>query len=241
MVDIKDIFRIAGQAKGDTRKINHLAVTVDGTYIYASKKKERLEEVFLKTYANLQRVISQCIEKNIPILTFYLLPEYSEDEPNFSKSIDWIADIFGRFCRWDFINSNQVKISVFGKWYNLPGRAVEPIKEAIGCTKDYDRFFLNFCINYSGQEEIVDACRIIVKQVTAGKLNPDMISKETLKENLYTSYFIPPELIIKTGKAKKLKGFLLWDSVDSRIYFADKYWPEFSKSDFQNALDFYNA
>ena len=86
-------------------------------------------------------------------------------------------------------------------------------KQVIESTKDYDFFFTNFCINYSGHDEIVDACRLIARQVKAGKIDPNSISRETIKENLYSSYFIPPDLIIKNGKAT-ISGLLLWDSVN---------------------------
>ena len=126
-----------------------------------------------------------------------------------------------------------------GKWYDIPGRAVDSIKSAIEETKDYDEFFLNFCVNYDGQEEIVDACKLVCRQVKAGKLEVESITKELIKENLYSSYYLPPDLIIKSGKKRSTCGFLLWDSAYSEIYFMDKYFPECKITDFLKAIDMY--
>ncbi|MBW2993613.1 undecaprenyl diphosphate synthase family protein, partial [Candidatus Woesearchaeota archaeon] len=135
-----------------------------------------------------------------------------------------------------FIHKNKIKISALGKWYDIPSRALDSIKETIAETKDYDTFFLNFCINYDGQAEIVDACKMIARQINANKLDVDSITKETIKDNIYASYFLPPDLLIKTGKKKTTSGILLWDSPNTEIFFTKKNWPDFSKSNLMSAV-----
>jgi undecaprenyl pyrophosphate synthase len=39
----------------------------------------------------------------------------------------------------------------------LPQHTVDAVKKILDETKDYDCYFLNFCLHYDGQEEIVDA------------------------------------------------------------------------------------
>jgi undecaprenyl diphosphate synthase len=125
----------------------------------------------------------------------------------------------------------MVKVSVLGKWYDLNNRIVEPIKKLIEETKDYDNYFINFCINYNGQEEIVDACKLIARQISTGKTTIDAINREIIKDNIYSSYFLPPDIIIKTGQLKRTAGFLLWDSIYSEIFFVKKNWPEIEVKD----------
>ena len=103
-------------------------------------------------------------------------------------------------------------------------------------TRDYDQFFLNFCVNYDGQDEIVDACKLIGKKIQAEKMDPDSLSKDAIKENLYSSYFLPPELMIVMNGKKNLSGFLLWDSIQASIYFSDKNWSDFSANDMIKAI-----
>ncbi len=227
--------------KNSTKRPNHIALTMDGSFVYASKNKVPIEDVFQKNFQNMIDIIKESIDLDIPILTFNLFPEYLKKSPHFGEFMDFLIVLFTKLVEGEFIHTNQVKVSVFGKWYDLPGRVVDPIKDLVSETRDYDKFFLNFCINYHGQKEIVDACKLLIMQAMAGKLDPDSLDEVSLKETLYTSYFMPPDLIIKTGKAHRLKGFLLWDSVESKIYFADKYWPEFTKSDFEKAIDFYSG
>jgi undecaprenyl diphosphate synthase len=130
-------------------------------------------------------------------------------------------------------------VSILGKWYDLPSRVVEPIKRIIEETKDYDSFFLNLCINYDGKEEIVDACKMILRKALLEKAEVDSIDSDTIKDNIYSSYFLPPDVIVKTGTGKRLHGFLLWDSTQAVVYFSGVLWPEFREKDFIEAIRYY--
>ena len=66
-------------------------------------------------------------------------------------------------------------------------------------------------------------------------MDPGAISQELIKENLSTSYFMPPDILVINGE-KRLDGFMLWDSSDSRIYLTNKEWPEFNAIDFQKSI-----
>ena len=183
------------------------------------------------SFSNLVDIINYQVKINLPIMTICLLhgepnEEYVKELATFISSL--VSDTF---------KSKGVKFSVFGKWYNLPNAIVESIKNLIDSTKDNQDYYVNFCINYSGQEEILDACKLIARKVVAGKLDPDAITIDTIKENVYSSYFIPPELIIVNGKSKS--GLLLWDSVDACLYFTHKSAIDFDKSDIIDAISFY--
>ena len=221
------------------RPIRHLAITTHGMESWAEDHKKDIKEAYEKGFGTIKELVIMQVKQNIPILTIYLLPESLKREEYFSAFLDEFVLFFENLKNDDIIHKNQMKISALGKWYDLPGKAVESIKEIIEETKDYDKFFLNFCINYDGQEEIVDACKLIARQIKADKLDVDAITKETLKDNIYSSYFLPPNLIIKNGRIKNTSGLLLWDSIYSEIYFTGKNFPDFSKSDFSNAIEQY--
>ena len=91
-------------------------------------------------------------------------------------------------------------------------------------------------MNYDGQEGIVDALKLLVMQIKLVKIDPELIDKNSIKENLYSSYFLPPDLMIKNGNRKETSGFLLWDSVNTKIYFTNKLWPDFDKTEFMDAI-----
>ena len=211
----------------------HFAISLDNIFDWCRKNNINVNDGCSRYFEHVGRLIELQIKSKTPIFTIYLLfdaVEKSADE--YLAFSDHLAGFFSELCSSTALPENKVKISIFGKWYNLPGKAVESLKKIIEDTKEYDNFFLNFCINYDGQEEIVDVCKLIAKQVELGRIDPEMITKDTIKENLYASYFMPPDVILIYGE-KKLTGLLLWDSMNSKIVFSHKSFMEFEEDDVQ--------
>ena len=202
-------------------------------HIAIAMEKE-LEDTYNKRTSLIKDFVNIQIKLNIPIITIFLLSSGAKNSENFSFLMDDLAKLFNEIISNNKIHKDQIKVSVLGKWYDLPERVVNPIREIIESTKDYDRFFLNFCVNYDGHEEIVDACRIIARQIKSEKIDPESISRQLIKENLYSSYFISPDLIIENSR--EFSGLLLWDSKNSMIVSTGKQWPEFTKSDLFKAI-----
>ena len=45
-----------------------------------------------------------------------------------------------------------------------------------------------------------------------------------------------PDLLIRTGGDLRVSNFLLWEIAYSEIVVTDKYWPDFTKADFIDAI-----
>ena len=217
----------------------HIAIATVGKTAWAKKHKVPIEEAYEKSFIIIRSTVLSAIKLDVPIVTFYLLSTKIKDLEQFSILMDSLKEFFEDLTKREFIHKKRVKIMVFGKWYDLPGRVVDSIKNVIEETKDYDGFFLNFCINYSGQEEILDAIKLIARQVKADKVDVEAITTDMVKENIYSSYFLPPDLVIVNGQAKATGGLLLWDSSKSQIYFTNRLWPDFDRTEFMDAIKEY--
>ena len=53
---------------------------------------------------------------------------------------------------------------------------------------------------------------------------------------MYTAGQPDPDLIIRTGKEKRLSNFLLYQGAYAELYFSDKMFPEFSDEDLEEAF-----
>jgi len=213
----------------------HIALVTKGKHIYAEKHKIPIEKVYKRSNIIILSTIASSVKLNIPITTFYLLSIKGKELEHFSTVMDSLTEFFNDLASKELIHKNQIKISVLGKWYDLPGKFVDSIKNIIEKTKEYDSYFVNFCINYDGQEEIVDAVRLISRQIKADKLDAELINKELIKENTYSSYFLPPGLIIING-SKRTSDLLLWDSPNAKVYFTNKLWPDFDRMELMDAI-----
>jgi len=215
-VGVKELFEGMKIRLSSQKLPNHIAILAD----------ESLGENRL---LNLKNIAKIGCKLSIPMLSIQIP---SEDN-------DFLENLFKSLSEWDFVKENQIKITVIGKWFSLPERVIEPLKKVIAVTKDYDKMFLNLCVLYDGQQEIVEACTLIARLVKLGKVDPEGIDKALLKENLYTSYLLPPELLIRLGKQKSTGGLLLWDSSKATIYFANKKLEEFGKEEFLKSIAYF--
>ncbi len=205
--------------KKEKKRFLHVAITTHGVRLWFEDNKKSLNESYKRGFDIITDIISCQSENNIPILTFYLVPEFLTEKEHFPLFLDEFIPFLDALKNSDVINHNKIKVSAF-----------------LDHTKYYDNYFLNFCINYSGQEEIVDACKLIARKIKADKLEVDAINSQLIKDNIYSSYFLPPDLIIKNGLNECSSGLLLWDSPKSKIHFTKKLFPDFSKSEFVKIL-----
>ncbi|MCW1297757.1 MAG: polyprenyl diphosphate synthase [Candidatus Parvarchaeota archaeon] len=218
----------------------HVAIIMDGNRRWAKEHNLPQEIGHRKGKDNLENILQAAFDIGIRILTLYSLSLYNlyrRPKEEFNYLMKLFKEGFEQIVNDKRIKENKVRINVFGKIELLPANVRKVIKKAVSRTKNYTNYFLNFCIAYDGREEIVNAVEKICKLYKEGKIK--YIDEDLIKSAIYTCDFPAPDLIIRTGKEKRLSGFLLWDSSYSEIFFSNKYWPDFKKEDFARAiLDF---
>ncbi|MEK6822750.1 MAG: undecaprenyl diphosphate synthase family protein [Nanoarchaeota archaeon] len=221
--------------------VRHLAFIVGGTKAYVAQEGVTLEQAYACKFDNVKRVVEECVVLDVPVMTFLLLPQHIQSHNDYPTVVDSLTRFLDDLRSWPLLGQHRIKVAVFGHWYNVPGRLVDAVKKLIEETKDHDAFFFNICLNYDGKQEMVDAARIIAQQVRSGKLDPDGISAATIKDAIYTSALVPPDIIIKTGMSKTLSGFMLWDGTEAHLHMTGRPWQQFSPAALQDVIKEYAA
>lgn len=218
--------------------MKHLAVVLDGNRRYARKHNKPDQWGHAKGVLKVEELLEWAISKKIPILTIYSLSLKNLERTGLDYIFGLLNQELIKAMDDERIHKNQVRIRAIGRVELLPKKTQQIIKQVEERTKDYSRFQFNLAIAYDGRAEIVDSVKRIAEQVKQGKLNPASINERMVENNLYSP--TSPDLIIRTGGENRLSGFLLWGSSYAELYFSNKMWPEFSKRDFDKALDNYN-
>ena len=65
----------------------------------------------------------------------------------------------------------------------------------------------------------------------------DQISEETLSAHLETANLPDPDLVIRPGGERRLSNFLLYQAAYAELVMSDIFWPDFSRSDFTEAIE----
>lgn len=209
----------------------HLAISALRVRSWSTNKNKPIEEAVKLNTQKIKELIDLQIKKDIPILTIMVSTQTEEE-------IKGLNQLFDQLAENKTTHENKIRIHATGNWYDAEATMVDQIKNMLDKTKEYDNYFLNFCIKYDGKKEILTTTKLLVKKTQAKQITIEELTPEILKENMPTSNFIPPEIIIENNW--KYSGLLLWDSTNSCIFFTNKYWLDFEKADFQKAIDHYN-
>ena len=137
------------------------------------------------------------------------------------------------------IHKDQAKIRFIGHWEEqFPESLKSILRQCLEATKNYNQYFLNFFLAYSGDDDM----RLAFAQVAA-KLQPgEPVTNEMIKANLMTKDLPPVDLLIRTGGEPHLSaGFMMWDMANTQLFFSEKLYPGFDETAFREALVDYSG
>ena len=209
----------------------HLGIILDGNRRWATERGLPAFEGHKKGLENIKKVVNWCKEKGVKTLTLFVFSTENWKRPK--NEINYLMKMAAKMESHFIEASNQdIKIRVIGQRNRLSKAVKLSIQKIEDLTKNNKAMTLNFALSYGGRAEIVEAVKKIMRQkVPIKKINEDLISK-----NLWTSDL---DLIIRTGKEQRISNFLIWQAAYSELYFFKKYWPDFNKTDLEQAISEY--
>ena len=216
--------------------LKHVATDLEGVAKWAELHGVPLDEAYQLSFHHVYAFIEHQAMLNVSTLTFFVTSPSMKGTPQGDVVFAEFADFLSSGATKELFSHHKIKVTVLGKWYDLPQAVVEAVRRISEETRVHDSLHVNFCIGYDGQEEIVDCCKTIARLIKSGKLEADTITKEVFKENLATSFLIPPDIIVRNGTRPVLTSLLLWDSPGAHIVFTGKCFPELSVPDFLHVL-----
>jgi len=215
------------------QKAKHLGIIIDGNRRFAKKFSLMPWKGHEKGAENVENTIIWTSEMGIKNLTFYIL-----SAENLKRNKEELNKLFKLFRRWfkkikndKRIKEKRIKFRFIGKLELLP-EDIQKICEILEKnTEKHNNFTVNFCIAYSGRQELIEAVKKLAK-------SKQEITEENIRKNLWLQE--EPDLIIRAGNKTRTSNFLPWQSVYSEWIFLDKFWPEFTKKDLTECLEKYS-
>jgi len=219
----------------------HVAVIMDGNRRYARSLGLTEEEGYLRGKEKLRELMEWCFDLGIRVLTVYAFS--TENFKREKREVDLLFNICRDALRDAIddkrLHENGVRVNIIGRLDLLPADIRAMAKELMDRTRNHDRYILNVALAYGGRQEIVDAIKGIARDVKGGKLQLEDIDEDTVSSYLYTKDIPDPDLILRTSGEERISNFLLWQLAYSELYFADVYWPAFTREDFLKAIYVY--
>lgn len=214
----------------------HLAIIMDGNGRWA---KERGEDRLYGHYQGVESVriiVEGCAELGIEYLTLYAFSTENWERPQ--NEVTGLMELLVSTIRNEVetLNKNNIRLHVIGDLDKLPDFARKELLEALEQTSKNTGLNLIMALSYSGRWEILNAVKKIATQVKDGRLGVEDISQDVFHENLTTSGFPDPELMIRTSGEYRISNFLLYQLAYAELYFTSVRWPEFRKENLYEAI-----
>ena len=217
----------------------HIAIIMDGNGRWAKKRGLPRTAGHAAGGEAFRRIANYCRTLGVRYLTVYAFS--TENWKRSEEEVAGIMRLLGRYLQeaLEDMEKNRVCFRFFGDLSKLSPQLQKLCADAERRSSDYD-VQVNFCLNYGGRDEIVQASRAFAADVAAGKYRPEDLSEELLSKYLYSADVPDPELIIRPSGEKRISNFLLWQSAYSEYVFMNVLWPDFSPADLDAAIAEYH-
>lgn len=213
----------------------HIGFIVDGNRRWAREHGLAIIEGHRQGYRNLKHVSKAALRLGVGYVSAYVFSTENwkrekQEVDDLMKLLTWVL----RHEVKDFHKEN-IRLRVIGSKLKLGAAMLKAIHDAEELTKDNDRGTLLLCLDYGGQQEIVEA----TKRIASLGVEPEDITPELISQHLYAPDVPPPDLIIRTSGEQRLSNFMLWGSAYSELAFHKANWPDFDEAALHGAIEDY--
>jgi len=215
----------------------HVAIIMDGNGRWAKARGLPRTAGHRRGADSVRRAVETARELGVSYLTLYGFSSENWKRP--AHEIDDLMGLLRLYLRSEIkeLRRNGVRVRVIGDRERLPADIVDLIEGAESGTVVNTALTLIVALSYGARAEITAAARRVAEEVKAGTLEPDAVDEELFESYLSTQGIPDPDLLIRTSGEQRLSNFLLWQCAYAELVFVDTLWPDFSRGDFEGAVD----
>lgn len=214
----------------------HVAIIMDGNGRWAESRGLSRSDGHEAGYKALRQIVEKAAELELKTLSVFAF-----STENWRRPDDEIQALMSLFLlalesEADSLFSNNVRLKFIGDLSGFSSELQIKIQEVEARTEKNTGLNFVVAVNYGGRWDVMQACKTLCHQVEAGEKAIDELVESDLSGVLSTAEFGDPDLFIRTSGETRISNFFLWQLAYAELYFTQKYWPDFSVDDFQEAL-----
>lgn len=213
---------------------------MDGNSRWATNKKLPTKVGHSFGVKNIEKIVKACIEEGVEYLTLYAFSAENWERPE--DEVSYLMNLLDEYLDKDInrLIKNDVRVQISGEIGKLPVKTQEKISVIEEKTKNNKAINLIVAFSYGARQEIISATKSIALAVKKNQVTLDDINEDLFQQNLYIKDVPDPDLLIRTAGDFRVSNFLLWQIAYAELYFTNKFWPDFKKSDLKKAIKDFN-
>ncbi|SUB78691.1 isoprenyl transferase [Porphyromonas macacae] len=220
---------------------HHIAIIMDGNGRWAKKQNKPRYEGHAAGADALRHVLKAAADCGVKMLTVYAFSTENWSRPD--DEVCALMELLGHYlvAEREQLKKDGVRFETIGDESRLSPNIQQSLAGLKEATAQNKRITLVVALNYSGRQELVRMVRRLAEKALQGEINPAEIDEAVIENELYTSRYPEPDLLIRTGGEQRISNFLLWQISYSELYFTEVFWPDFGPDDLLKAIEEYNC
>lgn len=215
----------------------HVGIIMDGNGRWAQSRGLPRIAGHRQGAESVRRAVKASVDLGVRYLTLYGFSNENWKRPE--AEVSALMGLLRLYLRQeiDELHRMGVRIRFIGQRQRLAPDIVSLIGEAESRTAENTNLTLVVALSYGARQEITEAARAIAAKVKSGELELSSIDEDVLAAHLETVNIPDPDLVIRTSGEQRVSNFLLWQLAYAELVFTDTHWPDFSRSDLEEAIN----
>ena len=180
-----------------------------------------------------------CAEIGVGYLSLFAFSEENWGRP--ADEVAGLMDLLGRCLleERDTLLKNNVRFRVIGDRARLSASLLKGVESLEKETASNSGLTLIIMLSYSGKWDILQAARRYAADcLETGEALP--LDETGFSGYLATAGVPDPDLLIRTSGEQRISNYMLWQCAYTEFYYTPVLWPDFRKTDPEQALQSYN-
>jgi len=214
----------------------HVAIIMDGNGRWATRRGLPRVAGHREGVKAARTIVKAADELGVRFLTLYAFSSENWSRP--SDEVSTLMSLLERAIDQELVElmAKNVRLRVIGRAEGVPAQVRREIDRAVSATSGNAGMTLIMAFNYGGRDELVDAFRVLAREIQAGGLRLEEIDEVRVSRALYTEGVPDPDLLIRTSGEMRLSNFLLWQIAYTELWVTDTLWPDFGRRELYLAV-----
>ncbi len=208
----------------------HIAIIMDGNGRWA--KQHQQERIYGHNHGvdSVRAAIKTASNLGVEFLTLFTF-----STENWARPEDEVTGLMALLSttildELEEMQKQGIKLDFIGNIDQMPENVQYSIKKARELNPPVLKTTVIIAVNYGAREEIINATKLIARDVKQNNLDIKDIDNNLFAQKLYSAKYPDPDLLIRTSGEIRLSNFLLWQLSYTEMYFTEVLWPDFDEN-----------
>lgn len=214
----------------------HVAIIMGGSERWAARRGVSRSAACDEGAEAVRTTVEAAVRAGVATLTLYAVPASDQVRP--IGDPDLLTAVLTRYL---FIETRRcveqaIRVHVIGRRERMEKSLMDAVSRSERLTAAGSRMRLRIVIDYSSHDRLV---RAAWSADPDARLMPEEFHRRLQEVDASALAAGAVDLLIRTGGAKRLSDFMLWEAAYAELHFAKCLWPDFNARLFERALGDY--